>query len=232
VSDDDERARPLFGFDPDAAARLVAEVQDLGFNAARMVVDRFAEMFDHYRAEAGSDTTNGGERGPKAEPGVHFCVDDGAYRRLQSDVQRALEMYLDVLRRFSEVSLPFFDGARSWGATSAEAEGLVLPDVARGGRCSARMWLRNPTGSAATNLRLWTPGLFTHTGDALAAEVVTFSPSTIQRLDPAESAEILAVVSVANDAVVGSYHGHVRVEGLADTAFPLIVRVVPEPSAP
>jgi hypothetical protein len=232
MTDDGERARPLFGFDPAEAARLVAEVQDLGFNAARMVVDRFGEMFDRFRADAASDTTNGDEGGPKAEPGVRFRVDDGAYRRLQSDAQRALEMYLDVLRRFSEVSLPFFDRAPSWGASAPGSEGLVLPEVAPGGRSSARMWLQNTTGSAVTSLRLWTPGLFTHTGDALAAEAVTFSPERIQRLDPGESSEILVVASVVDDAVVGSYHGHVLVEGLADTAFPLIARVVPEPSAP
>ena len=75
MSDDGERARPLFGFDPDEAARLVAEVQELGFNAARMVVDRFAEMFDRYRAQAAGDTTNGGERVAETEPGVRFHVD-------------------------------------------------------------------------------------------------------------------------------------------------------------
>jgi hypothetical protein len=232
MSDDGERARPLFGFDPDEAVRLVAEVQELGFNAARMVVDRFAEMFDHYRAQAAGDTTNGGERDAETEPGVRFHVDDGAYRRLQSDAQRALEMYLDVLRRFSEASLPFFDRARSWGASAPDRDGLVLPDVAPGGRSSARMWLRNTTGSAVTNLRLWTPGLFTHTGDALAAHAVTFSPERVQRLDPGQSSEILVVVSVVDDAAVGSYHAHVLVEGLADTAFPLSARVVPEPAAP
>ena len=92
------------------------------------------------------------------------------------------------------------------------------------------MWLHNTTGSAVTDLRTWTSGLASHTGAALGDDAVTFRPERVDRLDPAGSEEILVIVNVDEDALPGSYHGQILVEGLADAAFPLTVRVVPGPT--
>lgn len=38
----------------DGATALVAQVRDLGFHSARMVVSRFSEMFDHFQTVSGA----------------------------------------------------------------------------------------------------------------------------------------------------------------------------------
>src|SRR5205814_1697389 len=86
----------------------------IGCSRARMVVDRFVEMFDRFRADTAGDFTSSG---PLRNAGVRLGIDDGEYQRLQTDVQRALESYLAVLRRFSDASLLFFDATRSRGGS-------------------------------------------------------------------------------------------------------------------
>ncbi|MGZ4149697.1 MAG: COG1470 family protein [Actinomycetota bacterium] len=222
------------GFDVEEAARLTAEVRELGFDAARMIVERFVELFDHFWPDAPTGTGASDGSGSASEPGpvrlppaVHFRVDDGVRRRLQADAQRALESFLDVLRRVGELGLPFLDGVEPEGG--AVGDGLELPDLAPGGRTSARLWLHNSTGSAVTGLRPWTSGLVSHDGSALGAELVTFRPDRVDRLDPGGSVEILVAVTAPPDARLGLHHGQILVEGLAATAFPARVRVVGEP---
>jgi len=48
------------GLDVDAAARLAGQVQEFGFDSARLVVGRFAEMFDRFQ----SSTARSGSAGP------------------------------------------------------------------------------------------------------------------------------------------------------------------------
>ncbi len=220
-------ARPQ-GFDVEEAARLAGEVRELGFDAARMIVERFVELFDHFRADAptGSAAADASGGAPTSEPGpgrpppsVHFRIDDGVRRRLQADAQRALEGYLDVLRRVGELGLPFLDGTVPEGG-GALGDGLELPDLAPGGRTSTRLWLHNSTGSAVTMLRPWTSGLVSHDGSTLGSAPVTFRPERIDRLDPGTSAEILVAAAAPPDAPPGLYHGQIFVEGLPATAFP------------
>ena len=146
---------------------------------------------------------------------------------MQSDMQRMTDSYLAILGRLNETSLMFFDTARTWGVRSPAVESLVIPDVAPGGRSSARMWLHNTTTSAVANVRPWTRRLVSHTGARLPAAAVAFSPKRIDRLDAGESQEILVTVHLDDDAAPGPYHGQVLVEGLPDAAFPIVARVVP-----
>ena len=48
------------GLDLDAAARLAGQVQEFGFDSARLVVGRFSEMFDRFQ----SSTAKSGSAGP------------------------------------------------------------------------------------------------------------------------------------------------------------------------
>jgi hypothetical protein len=227
-----DQGRPR-GFDVDEAAQLAAEVQELGFDAAHMIVDRFVELFEHFRV-GGLAPTRVADDAPRDAPGetepvrqpssVHFRVDDGGSRRLQADAQRALESYLDVLRHVAELGLPFLEGAGPQPRTGGD--GLELPDLAPGGQTSARLWIHNSTGSAAIGLRPWTSGLLSHDGSTLGAHLVTFRPDRIDRLDPGASAELLMVATTPQGTPVGLYHGQILVEGLPATAFPVSVRVV------
>jgi len=228
------------------AARLAREVQDLGFDAARTIVERFVEIFDQFTTTNGGagkarrDSGGGGGGGGRGNGNgsYGFWGSDRSMRAAQSDMQRAAEAYFGMLGQLNEAALGFldasrwFDAARCWEPPEAEQGDLRLPDVAPGGRGSAKLWLHNTTASAAADLRPWCPGLASHTGGSLPTTAVTCAPEKIDRLEPDVSRQILVTVAVGEDASAGTYHGQLLVDGLPDVVFPLRVRVVPAPAKP
>jgi len=205
-------------------ARLAREVQSLGFDAARTVVDRFAAIFDQFTSTVGDRGAEGGGS-PGPAPPFRLRADPGGYRRLQSDVQRAADSYFAVLGQLSDVALQYFDMSRSDTAPPGDADGLDLPAVAPGGRSSARLWLHNTTSAAADGLRPWIPSLVDHAGGSLPAGAVTFVPATVGHLDAESSSAIVVVLDVGDDALPGTYHGQILIEHLPDVVFPLTVHV-------
>jgi hypothetical protein len=201
------------------AARLAREVRDLGFDSARLVVDRFVEMFERFSKDTVAEEHNGSSR-------LRLRTDGGESRALQSEAERALDSYLAVLRRLNDASLAMLDETpRAPGPDGGDA--LTLPEVSPGGRTSARVWLHNTSTSAVLVARPWSPGLTSHNARRIPAGSVTFSPSRIERLDPGQSCELLVMARVAGDATLGSYHGLILVEHLPEIAFPLKIEVVP-----
>lgn len=216
------------------AARLAKDVQDLGFATARTIVERFVDMFAQFAgttSDAGTANGGGTGAGPSAGAATRspFWLggSDASMRNLQADMQQATDAYLSLMSQFSEASLRFFDTTRWWQAPTEAHDDLLLPQVAPGGRASARLWLHNTTASTASGLRPWCPGLSTHSGAALAATALTCQPERIDRLDAGESSEVLVTVAVPEDAAPGTYHGQLLVEGLPDVVFPVRVRVRP-----
>jgi len=221
------------------AARLVQEVQNLGFDAARTIVERFVEVFAQFAAVNGgagaprrgssSGGGGGGSSGGGGGPWFGYWGSEESVRALQSNMRLATEAYVAILGQLNEASLRFLDATRWWPPPEAAAEHgeLRLPDVAPGGRASAKLWLHNTTASGADGLRPWCPVLASHTGASLPVSAVTCSPTRIDRLDADQSREILVTVSVGEDASPGAYHGQILVDGLPDVVFPLRVRVVP-----
>jgi hypothetical protein len=211
------------------AARLARDVQDLGFTAARTIVERFVEMCGQFTTANGDGDSARREGG--AGPPFWFGGSDASMRRLQSDMLRATDAYVAVLNQFNEASLRFFDTTRWWRPPGAEDSDLVLPDVAPGGRASARLWLHNTTASAAVGLRPWCSGLATHAGIAIPAGSVTCQPERIDRLEPDASRELVVTIAVEEGASPGVYHGQLLVDGLPDVVFPLRVQVRAAPDA-
>ena len=150
-------------------------------------------------------------------------------RALRSNMQQATEAYVAILGQLNEAGLRLLDASRWWPPPGAKAEQqeLRLPDVAPGGRASAKLWLHNTTASEAVGLRPWCPVLASHTGASLPVTAVTCSPTRIDRLGPDQSREILVTVAVGEDASPGAYHGQLLVDGLPDVVFPLRVEVLP-----
>jgi hypothetical protein len=223
-----ERAGQPFAMNAEEAARLAREVQKLGFDSARTVVDRFVELFGRFCATIGNDPSGIGQRIGGAGPAVRIHSGNSGSPRIQSDMQRTTESYLSIIGQLSDASLLFLDAARSWGSPAPTPDAaLVLPDIAPGGWSSARLWLHNTTASTVTNLRPWSPGLAGHAGDALPLRAVTFSPERIERLDSGESREVVVAIRPGEAAVPGAYHGQVLIERLPEAVFPLAVRVVP-----
>ncbi len=148
---------------------------------------------------------------------------------MQSNMQQATDAYVAILGQLNEASLRFLDATRWWAppGPAAEQGELRLPDVAPGGRASAKLWLHNTTASGADGLRPWCPMLASHAGSSLPVTAVTCNPTRIDHLDPDQSREILVTVAVGEDATPGAYHGQLLVDGLPDVVFPLRVRVLP-----
>ena len=67
-----------FGANAAETARLVREVQDLGFDAARTIVDRFAALFSQFAAGTGGDVDDAPRlgRGGEDTPGRRWNGDD------------------------------------------------------------------------------------------------------------------------------------------------------------
>lgn len=175
---------------------MAREIQDLGFDSARLVVDRFVDLFNGFLGQTGTKAGSPGS-------------------------------YLHVLRGLAETSTAVLGGATSQpGAT----DDLALPDVVPGGRSSKRLWIHNTSSSAAANLRPWTPGMTSHTGESIPPGAVTFIPARVERLDPGESREIIVTAIADQGTSFGAYHGQILVEGLPDVAFSLRLDVVPAPA--
>jgi hypothetical protein len=199
------------------AARLVQEVQNLGFEAARTIVVRFAELFAQFAAGS-LGTATGATSG--------FSAPNKNAQTLQSDVQRAADSYFALLCQLNEAGLKFLDATRWWSPPAAAPDDLTMPDVAPGGRVSAQLWLHNTTAAAAVGLRPWCPGLVSHSGASLPAAAVTCMPERIDRLDADDSRKVVVTLAVGEDAVPGAYHGQLLVDGLPDVVFALRATVV------
>jgi hypothetical protein len=207
------------------AARLVQEVQDLGFQAARTVVERFCELFTQFSASNGAAGTP-----PQGAAPFGSWGSTPSMQAWQSDLQRAADSYMALMGQLNEAGLRFLQ-ASQWSPPSGTDQGdLRLPDVAPGGRVSAKVWLHNTTASVEADLRPWCPGLANHGGAALPATAVSCAPERIDRLEPGASRELLVTVAVGEDIAAGAYHGQLLVDGLADVVFPLRVRVLPTTS--
>jgi hypothetical protein len=212
------------------AAKLVQEVQNLGFEAARTIVERFGEIFAQFAAGnggAGASCQAQSQGNGGGQPALGFSGSTRSAPRLPSDMQRAADSYVAIMGQLNEAGLRFLDATRWWQPPETDQGALRLPDVAPGGRVSARLWLHNTTASEAVDLRPWCPGLASHTGASLPAGAVTCTPQRIDRLDPDASRVILVTVDVGEDAVPGGYHGQLLVDGLPDVVFPLRIVVVP-----
>ena len=225
MSDASHSSDRLFPPDGEINALLAAEVQRLALDTARAVADRLSEMFQRFRREGVGSRAPGERRGP---PDSDRPGEDAASRRLQAAAERGFDGYLRVLDSVNEIAAPLL--ARGLSALSRpdrrDADCLILPESAPGGRSSARLWLHNTSASGVQALRLLTPGLFSNTGRMLPAGAIEFAPASIQRLDAGQSQEILVVADLPPSLHSAVYHGQILVENLPDVAFPVTLDVV------
>ena len=153
-------------------------------------------------------------------------TDPARYRRLQSDMQRAADSYLAVLSQLNDVEPPVLRHRSVRRRTGRGAERLDLPDVAPGGRSSARIWLHNTTSAAA--VRRAGPGFPRWSitpATRFPADAVTFVPD--ERRPPrrrASSGRSWWSSTSVRMRLPGTYHGQVLVERLPDVVFPLTVQ--------
>lgn len=114
-----ETSGDAFAADAAEAARLVREVQDLGFDAARTIVDRFAALFAQFAAGAGpAGAGSTGTRSPNDGRGPAWTYglwgSDQSRQGMQADMQRAADSYLAILAQMNEAGLRLLDTTRWW----------------------------------------------------------------------------------------------------------------------
>ena len=156
---DDDRRSPIDdlaamfpGLDTAAASRMVAEVQRLGLDTAKVVIDRFSELAGRWpsgpsaSADRRSADIAGSPTAPASSAGVAMTppLAPGPQRQLQADAERAVDAYLNVVRRLYDVVAGL---AGPPGSTPAAGgpEPLRLPPASPGGTTSAYAWLHNTT---------------------------------------------------------------------------------------
>jgi hypothetical protein len=108
-----------FAADGAEAARVVREVQDLGFDAARTIVDRFAALFTQFAAGAGpAGAGPTGTAAPGDGRGLPWTFglwgSDQPGQGMQADMQRAANSYLAILAQMNEAGLRLLDATRWW----------------------------------------------------------------------------------------------------------------------
>ena len=103
---DDDRRSPIDdlaamfpGLDTASASRMVAEVQRLGLDTAKMVIDRFSGLAGQWPSAGGSDG-----RGSQGATATSSAAAPGP---LQADAERAVDAYLNVVRRLFDVVAGF-----------------------------------------------------------------------------------------------------------------------------
>lgn len=273
---DDDRRSPIDdlaamfpGLDTAAAARMVADVQRLGLDTAKVVIDRFSELAGRWplagRADGGGSPgapAAGGAGPPSAQPSPPGAAGPssaqpsasggattssapwppfygtmtapslapGSQRQLQADAERAVDAYLNVVRRLYDV-VAGLAGAPASTTDGPGPEPLRLPPASAGGTTSAYAWLHNTTPAAVTALTPRGAVLVDHQGRQLPGEALSFDPAAVDRLDPGASRQLLATLRVPLDAAPGTYHGLVLVEHLPGLALHVVAEVRP-PAAP
>jgi hypothetical protein len=242
---DDERRSPIDdlasmfpGLDTAAASRMVAEVQRLGLDTARIVIERFSELAAQWPSgqwPSGASGDGPGAAPPRARaastPGGPPSVVGGPQRQLQADAERAVDAYLNVVRRLYDVVAGF--AMTPQGTTAGPGpEPLRLPPASPGGTTSVYAWLHNTTPSAATALFPRATDLVDHRDHHIPGESLTFDPAAVAQLDPGASRQLLATLRVPVDAVAGTYHGLVLVEHLPALALHVVAEVRPAAEEP
>jgi hypothetical protein len=192
-----------------------------------MVIERFSDLAGQWpsaqrppAAWSSAGRANGGGR-----PGAGGPSAPGASSSLQADAERAVDAYLNVVRRLYDVVAGFAPPVANAGGTGAEP--LRLPPTSPGGTTSAYAWLHNTTREAVTALVPRAADLVDHHDHRILGVALSFDPGTVARLEPGASSQLLATLRVPVDAVPGTYHGLVLVEHLEDVALHVVVEVRP-----
>jgi hypothetical protein len=224
----DDLAEMFPGLDPAAASRMVAEVQRLGLDTARMVIDRFTELAGRWPSAGWGDGSGAAGSSPSGAAGVTMGAPpaSSASPQLRADTERAVDAYLNVVRRLYDV-VAGFAGSPGAAPPGPGPEPLRLPPASPGGTTSAYAWLHNTTPEAATALVPRAAGLVDHHGHQLPGDALSFDPAVVAQLEPGTSRQLLTTLRLPADAVPGTYHGLVLVEHLPTLALHVVVEVRP-----
>ncbi len=221
------------------AVRLLDDAR-LGISVVGRIADRFARMMPFPEPpgrwwEAVVGPGDGSTLGDvaAADEGDDAAAGRGAggelrqrLRDAQLRAERSLDAAFDAMADAVSLCTDLVDRAVS-GAGSGAGSGATGPlraVVAAGGAASAVCWLHNTSGAAAPPLRVHVGELRSTRGAVLGARIVV-GPDTVARLEPGQSLGVTIEVRVPTDAVPGTYHGLVFVDGLEDDPLMLTVHV-------
>jgi hypothetical protein len=198
-------------FDP---LRALGDVQRQAIDSANQVIDQFLDLARSPEPgpRAGSGSADGvgadGDGDGGAEPGFH---------QLRADMARALDVYVDLLRRtfdsyadLAEATLrrrPAGAGSGNGTGPGDPGGGGALTLTAIAGVAEGPLWLHNTTGAEVAPDPVRPTALTAHGGAEIRADRVTIDPPTLPAVAAHGSAG--AVVRVdARGVPPGRYAGH------------------------
>lgn len=165
------------------ARQLIGDVQRLGIDTARGVVERFSAMVGAAVVKQGAAST-------------------------QRDTQPFNDVVAAAFAAAAAVAGTAADAARRWSANEAEAQhgGKVRILVPHGAsRGTASFWLHNQTTAPIVDLAVAATGLVGEAG-TIERDAVSISPETVASLGPGASQEITVTVT-AEALPEGAYRG-------------------------
>jgi len=202
-------------FDPDNNFRAIGEIQDRGFRAARLVVDRLIKAVDDKAGAAAPDSAAAGAAAD-AGPGV-----DRVLATWQSMLDQLLRSIGETVR--DRGSAETHSASVDLGAQ--RAYGHVEAIAARPGTtATAEVWLHNRGHADLGTIRLRASDLLAHDGGVIGCAAVRFVPEDIP-MPPRSSRAVTIEVDLAVGVVPGTYHGTLLVDGHAEVWLALGVTV-------
>jgi hypothetical protein len=193
-------------FDP---LRALGDVQRQAIDSANQVIDQFLDLARPPEPEPRPGSGSAGLDGADgAEPGFH---------QLRADMARALDVYVDLLRRtfdsyadLAEATLrrrPAGAGSGNGAGPGDPGGGGALTLTAIAGVAEGPLWLHNTTDGEVAPDAVRPTALTAHGGAEIPADRVTVDPPTLPAVAAHGSAG--AVVRVdARGAPPGRYAGH------------------------
>lgn len=195
-------------FDPAANARALSAIQAEGFRAARLLIDKFAQV--------------------TAAPADGAAGDDADSAGLP-DWERLTRAWWSTAGQFLLRSLPAEvhrgDGPVTLDVSNPDSKEALEFRVTRPGSATAEVWLHNRESDDCADVRLHCSDLLGHGGDVISAEAVLVDPAVVP-MPRRSSRGVQISVDVGPEARPGAYRGTLLAAGYPDLWLPVVLTVL------
>lgn len=195
-------------FDPAANARALSAIQAEGFRAARLLIDKFAQV--------------------TAAPTDGAAGDDADSAGLP-DWEQLTRAWWSTAGQFLLRSLPAEvhsgDGPVTLDVSNPDSKEALVFRVTRPGSATGEVWLHNRESDDCADVRLHCSDLLGHGGDVISAETVLVDPAIVP-MPRRSSRGVQITVDVGPEARPGAYRGTLLAAGYPDLWLAVVLTVL------
>jgi hypothetical protein len=202
--------RPEPGSPPGDAIRAMADISQLGLDAAAAVVERVLELS---RSAASL-------RLPLL-PAAPNTTEGSQLRNLRADVDRIIELYADWTRGLADSLIDAAESSRAGMNGHGRPDCLLLGPAGPGDEAAGQVWLHTHDGPAARPGAVVATDLTAHHGAVVGAANLRFDPPVVDVAPPRTSVALTVRVAVPMGTPPGPYVGHILVRGLPEIGLPV-----------